>query len=220
MIRQKNSDLKKCRKCTVLLTNENWLNYLQKRNSYICTICFREYSKTHYKLDCNYNNKQKNRTRRRRSAVILAYGNKCNSCYEDQYEKLTIDCRGADTQYHKDLSSNIINYLYNNPVQDGYHVLCYNCSCTKNTNYKDKYALRDKIKTIIEYGGQCMICQENKIERLIFDRLDLKLSGIKLYRWLIKNKYPKNLGLQVLCHNCYHSKHAALKLLQEEPIKT
>lgn len=215
---QKNNDLKHCIKCTVLLTEENWLKYLIKRSNYICTPCFRLYGKTYHKTDPAYNIKQRNRYRERRSAIILAYGNKCAECYEDQYEKLTIDhINGGGVKHHKKMSTNIINYLYNEIVnKDGYQVLCYNCNCSKNVIYKDKYNLRDKQKVINNYGGKCEECKEYRIERLTIDHKDnngteqrktMKYgTGASFYRWIIKNKYPSDLGFQVLCFNCNCSK--------------
>lgn len=231
MVSQKNTDLKTCIKCASLLTAENWLSYLVKRSNYICTPCYRNYGKTYHKSDPEYNNKQKNRARRRRSAVIFSYGNRCKFCYEDRFERLTIDyVHGGGTQHRKKIHSNIIDHLYNNKLDlDEYQVLCYNCNCSKNIIYKDKYALRYKQAVIAEYGERCMECQEYRIERLTIDhknndgaaqRKKLKCyTGVRLYRWLIKNKFPKDLGLQILCYNCSCSKHALLKLEKEELVK-
>jgi hypothetical protein len=226
---QKNASQKYCIKCSVLLTEENWLNYLVKRSNYICTPCFREYGKTYHKSDPEYNKKQRNRSRMRRSAVIFQYGNQCVRCGEDDYTKLTIDhINGGGNSHRKEMSTNIIDYLYNNLVdKDGYQVLCYNCNCSKNVVYKDKYALRDKKKAIEHYGNECLLCNEDRIERLTIDhgnndgaeqRKKLKChTGSRMYRWLIKNNYPDNLGLQVLCYNCNCSKRATAKYEEETP---
>jgi hypothetical protein len=66
------------------------------------------------------------------------------------------------------------------------------------------------------YGNQCADCGEDRVERLTIDhknddgavqRRQLNCgTGVKMYRWLIKNSYPNNLGLQVLCYNCNCSK--------------
>jgi hypothetical protein len=87
--------------------------------------------------------------------------------------------------------------------------------------YKDKYALRDKKKVMEHYGDECKECRENRIERLTIDhqnndgaeqRRKLKCStGVRMYRWLIKQDYPTNLGLQILCYNCNCSKRANAK---------
>lgn len=216
---QKNSDLKYCHKCSVILTDENWLKYLQlpTRRHHICTTCYREYCKKLHQKDPKYNDKQLARTRFRKSAVIFAYGNECAECLENNYNKLTIDHINNDGTKHRKEVGNIYEYLYNNtPDKNKYQVLCYNCSCSKNVIYKDKYALRDKTKVIENYGYICVECKEDRIERLIIDhsnnngvqqRRQLKYhTGVRMYRWIIKNNYPKNLGLQILCFNCNRNK--------------
>lgn len=211
---QKKSSLKYCIKCQIELTDENWLSYLRPRSNYICTPCFRNYGKQYHKSDPNYNKKQVARYRGRKSAVIHAYGDTCIQCGEDDYYKLTIDHINNDGYLHRQQTNNhVIDYLYNNLLnKDGYQILCYNCNCSKNVTYKDKYALRDKKKVIEAYGNQCAECKEDRIERLTIDhknndgadqRRQLKcFTGVRMYRWLIKNNYPQNLGLQVLCFNC------------------
>ena len=224
---QKKSNLKYCIKCGIILTDENWLKYLQlpKRSNYTCTPCFRQYGKTHYKIDPDYNKKQAARYNFRKSAVIFSYGNVCIQCQEDDYDKLTIDyINGNSKQHRKKLHNNIYEWLYNNPINKNvYQVLCYNCNYNKNTIYKDKYALRDKNKVINNYGGYCVECKEDKIELLTInynnELVKLKClkqkSGIIFYRWLIKNEYPLDLGIQIICFNCYHSKKSMIKNLKK-----
>ncbi len=68
---------------------------------------------------------------------------------------------------------------------------------------------RDKIDVMDAYGGKCAICGESHIEFLTIDHSfndgaehRKKIKSSEFYRWLKKNKYPKNLGLRVLCFNC------------------
>lgn len=213
MISQKNGSQKHCIKCAVLLTNENWTDKMAKRSCYLCKSCFKKADAARQAKDSEYTIKQRNRARRRRSAVIFSYGNKCKLCYEDRYERLTIA--------HDGTVNNIIDYLYNNKLDNNYYVICYNCNYSKTTIYKDRYALRYKQKAIAAYGERCTECQEYRIERLtIVSQVKKLYTGARMYRWLIKNKFPKDLGLQVLCYNCNCSKRALLKLYIEEPIKT
>ncbi len=224
MVSQKKLSLKHCIKCNIILTNENWLKYLQSRSTYICTPCFRKTSRKYHKSDLNYGKKQIARYRRRKSAIIHSYGDMCAFCGEDDYVKLTIDHKfSGGNKHRKQISNHMYEWLYNNPVQlDGYQILCYNCNCSKNIIYKDKYALRDKIKVIEAYGGKCNECLEDRIERLTIDhknndgaeqRRQLKCNtGVRMYRWLIKNNYPSNLSLQVLCYNCNCSKITKLAI--------
>jgi hypothetical protein len=220
---QKNKRLKHCIKCGISLTKKNWPKCLWNRSNYICTPCFRAYSKQCHKSDPEYGKKQRNRHRMRRSAVIFHYGNQCAQCGEDDYTKLTIDhINGGGCAHRKEMTTNIIDYLYNNLVdKDGYQVLCYNCNCSKNVIYKDKYALRDKKIVIDHYGGFCAQCKEDRIERLTMDHKNNDgaeqrrkygyKTGVRCYRWLIKKNFPNNLGLQVLCFNCNCSKRTTSK---------
>lgn len=172
---------KSCSKCTILLTSKNWNNGDKKIKYYICKSCRKIKDKKYHNKD--YAIKQRNRYRARKSAVILAYGNTCTKCGENEYAKLIMN------------KSNI-NYLYDNIVQkDGYQILCYNCS--KPKLYKDKYFLKYKIQVINSYGGVCYKCQEDNIERLT-------LNYTKNYRWLIKNQFPTDLDIKVICYNCKH----------------
>ncbi len=216
---QKKSSQKFCIKCHVLLNEYNWLPYLKPRSNYICTPCLREYGKKYYKLSADYKKKQSARYRIRKSVVLFSYGNQCVQCYEDDGSKLTIDIiKNSKLK----IKNNIYEWLYNNPLfKNTYQILCYNCKCSKNISYKDKYALENKKKIIKNYGSQCIECGEYKIERLIIDyknndgahqRHHFKCgTGAKFYRWLIKNNFPNDLGLQILCFNCSYLKRDQLK---------
>lgn len=69
-----------------------------------------------------------------------------------------------------------------------------------------EYDLNNKIKVIIAYGGKCNCCNESNYEFLIINHTNNKQgSGGKLYRWLIKNNFPKD-NYQLLCYNCNFSK--------------
>lgn len=142
---------RKCLKCSIPLSSKNWTTYDQKRGYYVCKQCRKGLDEKYHQADSDYAKKQKNRYRSRRSAVILAYGNACVTCGEDDYTKLTIN---GD-----------INYLYNNIVQKtGHQITCYNCS---KKPYKSKYALEYKIQLVQKHSGCCQECQEERVERLI-----------------------------------------------------
>jgi hypothetical protein len=74
-----------------------------------------------------------------------------------------------------------------------------------------KYEINIKMKIIEEYGGKCACCNENTPEFLTIDHINnngakereltKQGSGGKIYRWLIKNGYPKD-NYQLLCYNC------------------
>jgi hypothetical protein len=73
------------------------------------------------------------------------------------------------------------------------------------------YDLSIKCKIIEAYGGECACCGETTLEFLTINctknndvekqEKNNKKSGGKLYRWLIKNDFPKE-GYQIFCHNC------------------
>jgi len=68
-----------------------------------------------------------------------------------------------------------------------------------------------KIKVMENYGGKCVCCGECAIEFLTIDHINddgsqirketKQGTGGKLYRWLIKNNFPKD-NYQILCYNC------------------
>jgi hypothetical protein len=69
------------------------------------------------------------------------------------------------------------------------------------------YDYSNKIKVMEAYGNKCICCNETTIEFLTIDYINnnsannKKISGGKLYRWLIKNNFPKD-NYQLLCYNC------------------
>jgi hypothetical protein len=71
-----------------------------------------------------------------------------------------------------------------------------------------------RLEVLIHYGGnppKCACCGESHEEFLAIDHINNNgcedrrkgLYADKLYRWLIKNNYPKEF--RVLCHNCNQS---------------
>lgn len=81
-----------------------------------------------------------------------------------------------------------------------------------------KYRTELKIYALKTYSGEkepkCACCDETEIDFLCLDHInnDGKNKrkehglGTSFLKWLKKNQYPKNLGLQVLCFNCNFSK--------------
>jgi len=96
--------------------------------------------------------------------------------------------------------------------------------------HKEEYQIRaaennKQLKMIIlqQYSGiipHCAYCGIDDMDVLCVDHIDgggnkhRKAFGLhsggSLYRWLIKNGYPK--GYQVLCFNCNHKKRIAQRL--------
>jgi len=86
---------------------------------------------------------------------------------------------------------------------------CNNCKVRMCEKSK---ALRKNQKRLIidRYGGKCFCCGEENIKFLTIDHINndgsihkrqLKSQKISLYRWIIKNNFPKNV-FQIACYNC------------------
>jgi hypothetical protein len=80
--------------------------------------------------------------------------------------------------------------------------------------YRDKLKL-DALKAYSNNDVKCACCGEREIDFLCLDHINdngseerknnkYGLAGI--FKWLKKNNYPKDAGLQVLCSNCNMSK--------------
>lgn len=164
-----------CLKCNIPLTINNWATYDQNKGYYICKPCRKDADKKSHQADLCYSKKQNNRYRMKRSAVILAYGNACSICGEDEYTKLTINGN--------------INYLYDNIVQKtGHQITCYNCS--KGKLYKNKYAEAYRKKIVKYYGGCCKFCNTNKTEALNLTKERVLLCYNCKFSQLWIEKYP------------------------------
>ncbi len=68
-----------------------------------------------------------------------------------------------------------------------------------------------KIEVLIQYGNICECCGINNIDFLTLHhknndggkhRKEVNCYGSTYYKWLKRNNYPKDLGIQVLCYNC------------------
>ncbi len=81
--------------------------------------------------------------------------------------------------------------------------------CSKRcSNYS--YARKIKQDVINAYGGKCIYCNITDLDFLCihhgyFDgdehRDEVGGGGYNMNLWLKRNKYPKDLGLEVVCHN-------------------
>lgn len=67
-------------------------------------------------------------------------------------------------------------------------------------------------RQVLEYYGngnlKCLLCKESRLTTLTIDHINNDGnkhrkevgSGLRFYRWLIRNKYPE--GFQTICMNC------------------
>src|SRR5579872_116651 len=72
----------------------------------------------------------------------------------------------------------------------------------KNARISAKYI---RLRVLEHYGKYCECCGEDQIEFLAVDHINgfpegKKRTGARLWRWLIKNLFPK--GFRTLCCNC------------------
>lgn len=95
--------------------------------------------------------------------------------------------------------------------------ICNNCfklkqieSREKRNKYTREADLKIKLKMIEGYGGKCNCCGESRYQFLTIDHINNdgaddrrknNKTGIKLYRDLIKQNFPKD-RFQLLCFNC------------------
>ena len=91
----------------------------------------------------------------------------------------------------------------------------------KRLEEKRAELLKVKLEVYNAYGGpKCTCCGEAHIEFLSLDHIhddgaahrrkifgqSRSGSSFRMYKWLKKNNYPKNL-IQILCMNCNMAKH-------------
>ncbi|MFH1456591.1 MAG: hypothetical protein ABIF17_00575 [Patescibacteria group bacterium] len=84
----------------------------------------------------------------------------------------------------------------------------------ESKRYRDKLKI-DALKAYSNNNVKCACCGEREIDFLCLDhiynngaeeRKNNKYGSAGIFKWLKKNNYPKNAGLQVLCFNCNMSK--------------
>ena len=208
-----------CNKCNQQLNNDNWTPGRQKVGNYICQTCAAPMRKKSYEsrkiVELAVSRKLRKLYKQK---VFDFYGGRCVSCGIDDLKKLTIDhIDNSGGKHRRSGVDDIYRWLFlNNFPKDNYQILCYNCNCSKGIQFKDKYHLKNKITVMNAYGGSCVSCGISDVRYLTIDHLNNDGAeqrrnlgcgkGTTMYRWLIKNLFPKNLGLQVLCYNCNCSK--------------
>lgn len=130
---------------------------------------------------------------------VLSNDNWMNSL-KNKNSKICRNCnnkKGREWRNNNKEKSNLyqLNRYYNNPK--------------KVHEIVNKSRKKVRIDMIVEYGGKCVHCNINDFEVLDIDHIsndganDRKngLFGYNLYRYLKKNKWPKD-NFQLLCKNC------------------
>jgi hypothetical protein len=80
----------------------------------------------------------------------------------------------------------------------------------RQKEYARTYNMKIKLQAVEAYGGQCECCAETMLEFLTIDHKNRDgkthrrdgYGGGRFYQWLIREGFPQDLGLRVLCMNC------------------
>lgn len=206
-----------CHVCNVQLCSETWGTGAKKNKVRICKAC---QANEHHKW-----------VRRLKLEIIAAYGGKCVLCGETQFEFLSIDhkldngnthraslgkTRRAGTPVYRELKKQGF-------PKESYQLLCMSCQFRKRDmvnkgkqNKAREWRRARKERVLRAYSPElnCACCGETDFRVLQLDhgwndgaevnrRLGIKSSQV--YDFIEKNKFPKNLGLRVLCSNCNHA---------------
>ena len=159
---------------------------------------------------------------------------KCNCCDEVELNMLTIDHINGFGNKHRrkegiKTGNSTYQWLKKNNYPDGFQVLCWNCQFAKRRmeiqpNERNKRQLQlaanndlVKLKCMEKYGEICS-CGECSLDVLTLDhvnndgakhRREINCPGTGFYRYLIRNNFPNDPPLQVLCMKCQYKKRFA-----------
>jgi len=131
-----------CRKCDVVLTEENTYPNGNGGRTTICKECDKDRTR-----EWSRNNSEKKREsqiafwRKLRREVFSIYGERCACCGEERWEFLTIDhVSGNGAEHRKEIRGKNHGgggghfYLWlrkNGYPRDGYRTLCWNCNAAR-----------------------------------------------------------------------------------------
>jgi hypothetical protein len=140
----------------------------------------------------------------------------CAICKEHRLWFLTIDhVKNDGSQHRKELTSNIYKWIVKNKFPGGFQTLCWNCNWEKylinkpQAKNSTKLYLKAKQKVYLYYGNKCNCCENINTNVLVIDHINNdgnkdRMSGRKLFYWVIRNSFPDSL--QLLCRNCNNGK--------------
>jgi len=158
--------------------------------------------------------------------VFTHYSNgepKCSCCGETgTIEFLTIEhIKGRKNEGTRRSGHGLYRWLKSQNYPKGYEIQCWNCNCSDGfwgiCSHKKQYQFpsgkegENKKKVLEHYSKgiiRCICCNEGNTGFLSIDHIhgrgkefkENKLSGRKIYSWLVQNNFPK--GYRVLCFNC------------------
>jgi hypothetical protein len=129
----------------------------------------------------------------------------------DSYSQNAVERRRYAREYHKlhqaECSSRKKKWVAENLEHCKEYSLQWH---KKNPEKYKEWGRKRKLLVISHYGGKCECCQESRLDFLTIDHIDgggrkhrkeLNAHGSTFYKWLIRNKFPKD-NFRVLCWNC------------------
>jgi len=152
----------------------------------------------------------------------------CDSCGEEGFEFLELNHLVDHRNFRYRGGHHLWSELIAKEFPKGFNILCSNCNWIDNLEKRKnihsvkissikyrEYVLRKKIEVFTHYSNgklKCACCGIDNIDILSIDHIisqsyfkgEKKYTGEKLYRYLIKNSFPR--GYQILCRNCNSSK--------------
>jgi hypothetical protein len=163
---------------------------------------------------------------------------RCNKCfqfkkslyfrYRKDRDQIINVCRKCENEYHR-------KYYKKYGVSEKKKIY-YKEYCIKHEKrlkkYKKEHSYRInrniKYVVLLYYSNntvpECSCCKESILDFLGIDHIygrkndDLHLTGNKFYRYLLKQKFPFENELQVLCHNCNLSKRNKTKCIHSRKL--
>lgn len=146
---------------------------------------------------------------------------RCANCSEFGHRITTCKKPISTTKYCSkcDMRKDKSYFGFVKKTTDHLSIWCKEC-CNKSASISRKLPTQKKSRAekeyklkydaIAAYGNECECCGESKLAFLNIDhalndgaKYRMKnLSGRHLYLWLLKQGYPKDLGLRVMCWNC------------------
>ena len=126
-----------CRRCDVVLTEENFSPGQRRWKNRVCIPCNRKYQLEHFRKHRDrYCQTQRERNARYRAEMIAAYGGRCMCCGESEETFLTVDHVNNDGHRYRGQTvrggTGLCNWLrkFGYP-KDGFQLLCWNCNAGK-----------------------------------------------------------------------------------------
>jgi len=167
-----------------------------RENKIYCQECF-EKDKKYYPVTMKKYYNKRNNSQCVKCKIEIKNGAYCEEC------KIYMKAKDK-VGYYRHKTNNLCVFCGIEKDLDG--VLCSKCKIISNNRGKEQRQYQKRL-VINYYGNKCFCCGEENIQFLTIDHINNdgckqnKNERIGLYRWIIKNNFPKNI-FQVACYNC------------------